>query len=85
MGTINQEAGLADSMGPVFVVSRFDSSCMVPTVTGRLRFPDVSLLFSYVKSADVSMSNCLLDDQVDRNRDINFLHVFASSLVPSMV
>ena len=85
MGTIKQEAGLANSMGPGFVVFPFDSSRMVPTVIRRLRFPSVSLLFSYEKSADASLGNCLLGDQVDRNRSINFLHTFASSLVPSMV
>ena len=85
MGTIKQEAGLADSMGPDFVVFPFDSSRMVPTVTGRLCFPGVSLLFSYEKSVDASMGSCLLGDQVDRNRGINFLHAFASSLVSSMV
>ena len=84
MGMIKQEAGLANSMGPDFVVFTFDSNRMVPTMTGRLCFP-VSLLFSYEKSADASMGNCLLGDQVDRNRDINFLHAFASSLVLSMV
>ena len=85
MGTIKQEAGLADSMGPDFVVFPFDSSRMVPIVIGHLRFPDVLLLSSYEKSADASMGSCLLCDQVDRNRDINFLHAFASSLVSSMV
>ena len=58
---------------------------MVPTITGYLRFPDVSLLFSYEKSADASMGNYLLGDQVDCNRGINFLHAFASSLILSMV
>ena len=62
MGTIKQEARLADSMGPDFVVFTFDSSHMVPTVIGRLRFPSVSLLFSYEKSADASISSCLLGD-----------------------
>ena len=85
MGSIKQEAGLADSMGFDFVVLKFDSSRMVPTVTVRLCFLDVSLLFSYKKSADASMGSYLLGDQVDRNRRINFLHAFASSLVPSMV
>ena len=85
MGMIKQEAGLADSMGPDFFVLRFDSSCMVPTVTERLCFLDVSLLFSYKKSADTSMGSYFLGDQVDCNRGINFLHAFASSLVPSMV
>ena len=85
MGTIKQEAGLADSMGPDFVVFPFDSNRMVPTVTGCLRFPDVLLLFSYKKSVVASMGSCLLGDQVDRNISINFLHAFTSSLVPSMV
>ena len=85
MGTIKQEAGLADSMGRDFDVFRFDSNRMVPTVTGRLRFPDVLLLFSYEKFVDASMASCLLGDQVDRYRGINFLHAFASSLVPSMI
>ena len=81
---IKQEGGLADSMGPDFVVLRFDSSRMVPTVTGHLCFFDVSLLFLYKKSADASMGSYLLSDQVDHNRGINFLHTFVSSLVPSM-
>ena len=85
MGTIKQEAGLADSMGPDFVVFSFNSNRMVPTVTGRLRFPSVLLLFLYKRSADASMGICLLGDQVDRNRGINFLHAFVSSLAPSMV
>ena len=85
IGTIKQEAGLANSMGPDFVVLRFDSRCMVPIVTGRLRFPNVSLLFSYKKSADALMGSYLLGNQVDRNRGIKFLYAFASSLVPSMV
>ena len=85
MGTIKQEAGLAYSMGSDFVIFLFDSNRMVPTLTGRLCFPSVSLLFSYEKSADTSMGSFLLGDQVDRNRSINFLHAFASSLVPSMV
>ena len=72
-------------MGPNFVVFKFDSSRMVPTMTGRLRFLNVSLLFSYKKSANALMGSCLLGDQVDRNRSINFLHAFASSLVLSMV
>ena len=58
---------------------------MVPTVTRRLRFSSVSLLFSYEKSVDASMGSCLLGGQVDRNRGINFLHAFASSLALSMV
>ena len=62
MGMIKQEAGLANSMGPDFVVFRFDFSCMVPIVTRHLCFPDVSLLFSYEKSANASMGNCLLGD-----------------------
>ena len=81
MGTIKQEAGLANSMGPDFVVFRFDSSHMVPTMTRHLRFPDVLLLLF----VDASMDSCLLGDQVDHNRGINFFHAFASSLVPSMV
>ena len=85
MGKIKQEAELADSMGPNFVFFTFDSSRMVPIVTGCLRFPSVLLLFSYEKSADASMGSCLLSDQVDRNRGISFLHAFASFLVPSMV
>ena len=85
MDTIKQEARLADSMGPDFVVFPFDSSRMVPIVTERLCFPSVSLMFSYEKSTDTSMGSCLLDDQVDRYRGINFLHAFASSLVLSMV
>ena len=85
MGTIKQEAGIVDSMGLDFVVFLFDSSCMVPTVTGRFCFPDVLLLFSYEKSVDASIGNCLLGDQVDCNRGINFHHAFASSFVPSMV
>ena len=85
MGTIKQEAELANSIEPDFVAFLFDSSHMVPTITGRLHFPVVSLLFSYEKSADASMGSCLLGDQVDRNRGINFLHAFASSLVPSMI
>ena len=60
LGTIKQEAGLADSMGPNFVVFPFDSSRMVPTKNGHLRFPDVLLLFSYEKSANASMGSCLL-------------------------
>ena len=72
-------------MGPDFVVFPFDSSRMIPTVTRRLRFPDALLLFSYENSADASMGNCLLSDQVDRNRGINFLHTFAYSLIPSMI
>ena len=72
-------------MGLDFVVFPFDSSRIVPTVTGCLRFPDVLLLFSYKKSIDASMGSCLLGDQVDRNRGINFLHAFASSPVLSMV
>ena len=84
MGMIKQEAGLANSMEPNFVVFLFDSNRMVPNMIGHLRFLDV-LLFSYEKSADASMGSCLLGDQVDRNRGINFLHAFASSLVPSMV
>ena len=62
MGTIKQEVGLADSMGPDFVVFPFDSSRMVPNVTRRLRFPNVLLLFSYKKSANASMGSCLLGD-----------------------
>ena len=85
MGTIKQEAGLADSIGPDFVAFPFDSSRMVPTVTGRLCFPGVLLLFSYKRSADASLGSCLLGDQVDHNRGINFLHAFVSSLAPSMV
>ena len=85
MGIIKQEAGLANSIGSDFVVFPFDSSRMVPTVTGSFRYPGVSLLFSYKKSADASMGSCLLGDQVDHNRGINFLHAFASSLAPSMV
>ena len=85
MSTIKQEAGLADSMGPNFVVLRFDSSRMVPTVTGRLCFLDVSLLISYKKFADASMGSYFLGDQVDYNRGINFLHAFTSFLIPSMV
>ena len=85
MGTIKQEARLADSMRLDFVVFLFDSSCIVPIVTRCLCFPDVLLLFSYEKSVDASMVSCLLGDQVDRNRGINFLHAFASSLLPSMV
>ena len=73
MGAIKQEVGLGDSMGPDFVVFRFDSSRMVPTVSGCLHFSNVSLLLSYEKSVDVSMDSCLLDDQVDHNRGINFL------------
>ena len=65
-----------------FVVFPFDSSRMVPIVIGCLHFPDVLLLFSYEKSTDASMGSCLLGDQVDYNRGINFLHAFASSLVP---
>ena len=75
MGIVKQEVGLADSMGPDFVVFRFDSSCMVPTVTRHLCFLDVSLLFLYEKSVDASMGNCLLGDQVDHNRGLNFLHL----------
>ena len=85
MGTIKQETRLADNMGHDFVVFPFDSSCMVPTVTGHLRFPGVLLLFSYEKFANASMGSCLLGDQVDRNRGINFLQAFASFLVPLMV
>ena len=85
MGTIKQEAGLANSMGSDFVVFLFNSSCMVSIVTRCLHFLGVLLLFSYKKSADASMGNCLLGDQVDRNRGINFLHAFASSLILSMV
>ena len=62
IGTIKQEAGLADSMGLDFVVFRFNFSRMVPTMTGCLCFPDVSLLFSYKKSTDASMGSCLLGD-----------------------
>ena len=85
IGTIKQEAGLANSMGPDFVVFLFYSNCMVPIVTGHLRFSDVLLLFSCEKSSNASMDSCLLGDQVDRNIGINFLHTFVSSLVPSMV
>ena len=84
MGTIKQEAGLADSMGSNFVVFLFDSSCMVSTMTGRLRFLYMLLLFSYERSVDASMDSFLLGDQVDCNRCINFLHTFASSLIPSI-
>ena len=83
--TIKQEAGLVDSMGPDFVVFPLDSSRMVPTVIGHLHFPGVSLLFSYERSADASMGSCLLGDQVDRNKGINFLHTFVSSLAPLIV
>ena len=62
MGTIKQEARLANSMGPDFVIFPFDSSHMVPTVIGWLCFPDVLLLFSYEKSTDTSMGSCLLGD-----------------------
>ena len=55
-----------------FVVFRFDSSRMVPTVTRRLCFLDVSLLFSYKKFVDALMGSGLLSDQVDYNRGINF-------------
>ena len=85
MNTIKQEARLADSMRSDFVVFPFDSSRMVPIVTGRLCFPSVLLLFSYKKSADASMGSCLLGDQVDRIKGINFLYAFASSLAPSMI
>ena len=85
IGTLKQEAGLADSMGLDFVVFPFDFIHMVPIVTGRLCFSDMLFLFSYKKSAEASISSCLLGDQVDRNRGINFLHAFAPSLDPSMV
>ena len=62
MDTIKQKAGLADRMGPDFIDLRFDSNRMVPTVTGRLCFPNVSLLFSYEKSIDASMGSYLLGD-----------------------
>ena len=85
MGTIKQEATLAGSMEPGFVVFPFDSSRMVPIVNGHLYFLDVLLLFSYKRFANASMGNFLLGNHVDCNRGINFLHVFASSLVLSMV
>ena len=66
MDTIKQKAGLAESKGSDFVVLKFNSSRMVPTMTGRLHFPDVSLLFSYEKSVDALMGSYLLGDQVDR-------------------
>ena len=72
-------------MGPDFVAFSFDSNPMVPTMTGRLHFLAVLLLFSYEMFADASIGSCLLNDQVDHNRGINFLHAFVSSLVPSMV
>ena len=62
MGMIKQEVRLADSMRPDFVVFRFNSSRMVPIVTRCLCFPNVLLLFSYEKSVDVSIGNCLLND-----------------------
>ena len=85
ISTIKQEAGLADSMGSGFVVLPFNSSRMVPTVIGRLRFLDVLLLLSYEKSADTSMGSCLLGDQVNRYIGIYFLHAFTSSLVPLII
>ena len=62
LDTINQEAGLADSMGPNFVVFPFNFSCMVPTVTRRLCFSCMSLPFSYKNSFDASMGSCFLGD-----------------------
>ena len=83
MGTIKHEVELVDSMGPNFVVFPFDSSRMVPTMTGCLRFPDVLLLFSYKKTIDASMDSCLFGDQVDHNRGID-LQSFCFRVLDSM-
>ena len=79
MDMIKKKASLANSMGPGFVVFPFDFSRMVFTISRRLCFLDMLLLFLFEKSADASMGSCLLGDEVDHNKGINFLHAFVFS------